>query len=727
MPFVPDQPSVGQFVPDAPAAPQKPVTYDAAEFERRVGRAPEPAELQNFIANKGAGWAGDTSGSMSGAQVALQSPRAAADIALSGGTGLALAIPAAARYAYYLGHGLLNGHENPHEYAKARANDVLQYVHQPGNELGRNVLGTVGDVAQAPIQTYGAAAQDIAAGLQKVGVPGLNPEATGQLATKEAEGAALLSPLAVPAEGAAFLARNPGKVVSAAKSAGRAIVDRLPDPEAAPVNAQAALEQAAAASPQSQGAAAAALQVQSASPELQAAVHKSLQENGSINIDATQRQLQAERVGSSLSEGQATQHPVTLSEERNEPQMAEFFNKQNREVKGTLENMRDEVAPQAFTTTPVEHGKALIDAYKAKDAALSGAIDQAYNAARKGVPTDASIIDAPQLLATVTKGLHKELLFDDAPQGVMRTLQRLADNNSLTFENLESLRTNLARIMRSHTIDGNTKHAAGIIRDALEQAPLAVPNEAAKGMFDQARALARGRFQMLEDDPAFKAAVYDKVPPDNFVQTYLTGSSRSASAEQAATMARNLGDSGQQTMRAAVIDHLRDRGGLGSDYSGTLRNAGYNRALQGLQTKLGAFMDRTAAEKLQDIGDTLRNQQQLPEGHFVSTAHTAPALVHKGAEVATDVLATKALGPLSFLAKGPIKNALQNASGARRVARATRAGAGVDFGVSRPSSPAVQAMLTAAKAKAAEEAALGAALKRTAHAAHQTHNLENQS
>lgn len=50
-------------IPDAPkaAAPASPEpTYDSGEFKRRVGRDPEPAELANFKASKGQGWAGDS-------------------------------------------------------------------------------------------------------------------------------------------------------------------------------------------------------------------------------------------------------------------------------------------------------------------------------------------------------------------------------------------------------------------------------------------------------------------------------------------------------------------------------------------------------------------------------------------------------------------------------------------------------------------------------------------
>lgn len=45
-------------LPDAVSAAAGP-SYDAALFKQRVGRDPEPAELANFRASKGAGWAGD--------------------------------------------------------------------------------------------------------------------------------------------------------------------------------------------------------------------------------------------------------------------------------------------------------------------------------------------------------------------------------------------------------------------------------------------------------------------------------------------------------------------------------------------------------------------------------------------------------------------------------------------------------------------------------------------
>ncbi len=52
------KPPAPRTAPAPPSSTTEPsVVYDAAEFKRRVGRDPEPAELENFAANKGVGWA----------------------------------------------------------------------------------------------------------------------------------------------------------------------------------------------------------------------------------------------------------------------------------------------------------------------------------------------------------------------------------------------------------------------------------------------------------------------------------------------------------------------------------------------------------------------------------------------------------------------------------------------------------------------------------------------
>lgn len=223
--------SSGVDISDLPAPP-KPAVYDEAEFRRRLGRAPDNSqELANFVAQKGVGFAGDPGQlGMSVGDIAANAVPAAAQLAASGVTGAALAIPAAARYGY----NLLTG--EGHDKAKELAAKTLAHAYQPTNEMARGVMDTVGQVSQAPIETYQAAAYNAANALNKAGAP-TDPEATGQMARNQAEGAALLSPLVPVGEAATALARNPGAVVNGARAVASDLASRIPDPEAAPVTA----------------------------------------------------------------------------------------------------------------------------------------------------------------------------------------------------------------------------------------------------------------------------------------------------------------------------------------------------------------------------------------------------------------------------------------------------------------------------------------------------------
>jgi hypothetical protein len=68
---------------------------------------------------------------------------------------------------------------------------------------------------------------------------------------------------------------------------------------------------------------------------------------------------------------------------------------------------------------------------------------------------------------------------------------------------------------------GNEVAALSIIRDALEELPLTGGAATLKPLADAARAAARERFQALDRDPAYKAAVNDKVAAENFVNTFV--------------------------------------------------------------------------------------------------------------------------------------------------------------------------------------------------------------
>lgn len=382
--------------------------------------------------------------------------------------------------------------------------------------------------------------------------------------------------------------------------------------------------------PQSTSAAAAAPSLAQVSPNLRQGITAAAQKTGgAINPEALQRHIQADTlpVPLQLTAGQATQDPMMISQEMNlrgqQPDLLARFNGQNQKLIENLQAVRDSTGPEVFSTNPVEHGDTLIDAYQAKNDAAQAVIAAKYKALRDANGGQFPV-DARQLLANATDQLHQDLLFDHAPKPIMATLTRLADSGNMTFENFESLRTNLARVMRSSP-DGNQIAAAGVIRNAMEELPLSPGAAGLKPLADQARAAARTQFQALQADPAYNAAVNATVPADRFVNRFVINAPRDA----VATMRQNLADNptALQTLGVATIDHLRSAARIADNGSGNFAQAGYNKALQNLAPKIGSLVDPKTVETLQNLGDVARYTQAQPRGSFVNNSNTAVASI----------------------------------------------------------------------------------------------------
>lgn len=464
-------------------------------------------------------------------------------------------------------------------------------------------------------------------------------------------------------------------------AAGVAAVARAPFAGSAETtDAQALLNQAA--SGKSMGAASTAPNIAAASPELKQAISTAAQKTGgAVNPDILQRHLQADSLPQpmALTRGQASQNPALISTEMNlrgkHPELSNFFNQQDQGLKDNLRTIRENAGPDVFTTNSTEHGQTLIDAYKAKASAAEANVNAKYQALRDAAGGDFPV-SAPKLLSNATEALHDKLLFDHAPPTVMRTLQRLSDNNGMTFENFESLRTNLARIQRSSQ-DGNERAAAGVIRQAMEDLPLGAGAAKLKPVADEARNAARAQFQALEADPAYKAAAQSDIQPDQFVNKFITGAGASANRNQVATMRQNLAgnDTAQQTMSVAALDHLRDSAGVDALGNGTFRQAGFNKQLDRMRPKLQDLLAPDHRDQIDTLGSVSRYTQAQPRGSFVNNSNTlVGALADHGAGAAEHAVNAAFKGlPVGTLGR----KALEGRAAKREVEKMIEPGAGL--------------------------------------------------
>ena len=419
-----------------------------------------------------------------------------------------------------------------------------------------------------------------------------------------------------------------------------------------------------------------------ASPELQNAAKEIVQSGGKINPVVAERHIEADTlpVPVRLSEGQATQDPKLVSSELNNRAQgggafADFLKGQNDALKENVQEIRGSVGPDVFTTSRDQHGDTLIQAYKDLDAPRVAEIDQAYQQLRDAAGGEFPV-DGKAFATNAEALLKKNLKSDFLPPGIRSSLERFSSGEPMSFEDFEAMRTNLASEMRDNP-SGNARAASGLVRQALEDLPLQGGAADLKPIADKARTLAKARFAAIEADPAYEAAINDKVAPDDFVRKFVTGGKR----DNVATMRANLGENpvAAQTMGVAALDDLRDAAGIDRNGGGTFSQAGYNRAFSRLSSKIGSLFAPEHAKQLEQLGNVANYTQFQPKGSWVNNSNTwVSALGDIGEGVAN-----AKTGGLYGLGKKVLEPVL----GARRVARQTAPGVGLDWPPAPPGTP----------------------------------------
>jgi len=255
-----------------------------------------------------------------------------------------------------------------------------------------------------------------------------------------------------------------------------------------------------------------------ASPELQAVTRNIPLEE--INLPALETRKLEEKHGVNLSAGQRTNDTGRYAEEWNnrskhQDTLGEHFNNQPKQFSEAFDNLLDKHAPNITDRTPSGIGQAEIDGLVAKDNQRLSAIKDAYkkleDANAGQFPID--VTKLKENIDTALKAKLKKNAYEDHLSSIKRDIDDLVKSGSMTFEDYENLRSNLASEMRDNT-KGTARAAAHIIRDQLENLPLPDNLQNIKPLADQARALYAERMNVIKNNPAYKAAVKEAVTPE---------------------------------------------------------------------------------------------------------------------------------------------------------------------------------------------------------------------
>lgn len=402
-----------------------------------------------------------------------------------------------------------------------------------------------------------------------------------------------------------------------------------------------------------------------ATPELQAIIKDIPVDK--VNLPTLTRHIEADTlpIPIRLTEGQATGDVVKLSNEQNrrgkDTQLAQRFNEQNQQLTENLGAIREIAAPDVYGTKTIENSQGLIDAYKALDEQRKSAVSAAYKEL-----TDANggtfPVDGVKIASDANALLAKNLKSEFVPAPIRRQLRQFESGQPMNFEQFEALRTNIAAEGRkaARAGDGNAEMALSLVRQAMENLPLAKGvGENLKGLADNARSLAKQRFDAIKADPAYKAAVDDVVPADKFIDKFVINGVH----KNIETMVNTLGRDSQahQHMAAGTVNWLKDKAGI-VDESGNFSQAGFNKALKKLDdvNNLNAIFNPEASTQLKNLGNVARYTQFQPKGSFVNNSNTLVGALANHAAGAVETGANVMMGgkygiPIGSIVRGKIQ------------------------------------------------------------------------
>lgn len=420
---------------------------------------------------------------------------------------------------------------------------------------------------------------------------------------------------------------------------------------------------------------------------MRAEVQQALSTGRGLNPDAVRRLLDFRTVGATPTRGMLTQDPVQITREMNLAKtganstdvglqrLPQLQNQNTNTLLGALDEMG---AARALDDAAV--GSQNIGALEGLIRGERGNVNSLYSAARDTSGRSASL-DGANFSRRANQMLDQEMVGGALPQDVANNLNRIARGEvPFTVDYAEQLKTVIGNLQRNSS-DGNARTALGLVRRALDEAPLvqatganpgnlpavagsvptspAVLGEQSIAAFNQARSANRQMMQRLEANPALRAVddaisaarsnpelgtVADIVGSERFLTKYVLGGD--VSPRHVQDLAAHVGPQGQQALRDATIARLRSAATNGTNDVAKFSPASYNKALMNIgERKLLAMgFEPEDVRRLQAVGRVGTLMKSQPDGAAVNNSNSGAMLVGRAMDLLDSVAGRLPLG-----------------------------------------------------------------------------------
>ena len=360
---------------------------------------------------------------------------------------------------------------------------------------------------------------------------------------------------------------------------------------------------------------------------------------GDLSPDALRRLVDYRMLGATPARGNLTLNPIDLTNQHNlskiganssNPKLQGLAMRQNENTGTMIRNLNElgaNTADDAYAG-----GQRVIRGLEGTQQRATGRINEAYDAARAQTGIDAQI-DPAAFTQRAGDLLKQNLLEGALPADVRNILNQAATGKlPLTVRTAEQIKTAIGNLQRS-TADGSTRKALGLVRQALDDAPvLQGQGDEAIAAFNQARSLNRKWRGLVEKTPALQA-IEDGVQPDKFVQDYIIRGTGKANVMDVANLKNAIKGSPDaiQAVREQILSHLKSKALSGKpDEAMTFTQSGYNNAFSAIgERKLRMFFNKAEIDRMKAVGRVAMYEQIQPSGSAVNNSNSGALAVAK--------------------------------------------------------------------------------------------------
>lgn len=382
---------------------------------------------------------------------------------------------------------------------------------------------------------------------------------------------------------------------------------------------------------QSMGAARASTDPATLSPPLRQAWREASQETGTVqNPEAGERHAEADQHGVQLTEGQATRDAAQYSNEQNSthPAIIKRLGDQNQHLTDAIDNVRRDAAPGHVQNDPIENGQITVDALKEFDEPIRADINAKYDAARAASAGGDLQMNGSSFVQNANTALKPQSKFRFLPPTVKGILDDVEQaGGKMSLDDYEAYDTQLGNEISKARIagDGNAVAAVAKVRDALHAVePADAETGAAKGLFKTARSAAKARFDAIDADPAYEAAVNDvsingvkRGRPSTLSDKFLDKYALQAPKANVDRLMEKLNPDAQQAVASHTLSTIR-KGAISN--TGVVTAGGYEGAVAKYGSKLDSLVSPETRESLDSLGRVIHNVRVAPPGHFVNSS-----------------------------------------------------------------------------------------------------------